>query len=271
MSMLASLRATTQSYRYFMWEHLFTPAGMKPEQVHFPDAHFEDRIAGAGGIDLQILGIGSNGHIAFNEPGSAHDTRTRTVQLAPQTIHDNARFFDRAEDVPKEAVTMGIGTILDARRILLLATGEAKAPAVAAALEGPVTRGRSGLFPADARGRARAAGQGGRKPPLLPLPDNTVILILRPNTKETSPRYGLLMRYLNSLSGITYQIRHVQGVGQRLTEIYLLGDTAPLSKDFMASLPCRGARRARPGKIPRTRPSRCGGFSPPFRLQRRDL
>ena len=129
-----------QSYRYFMWEHLFTPAGMKPEQVHFPDAHYEDRIAGAGGIDLQILGIGSNGHIAFNEPGSAHDSRTRTVQLAAQTIHDNARFFDRAEDVPREAVTMGIGTILDARHILLLATGEAKAQAVAAALEGPVTQ-----------------------------------------------------------------------------------------------------------------------------------
>ncbi len=129
-----------QSYHYFMWEHLFTPAGMKPEQVHFPDAHYEERIAGAGGIDLQILGIGSNGHIAFNEPGSAHDSRTRTVQLAAQTIHDNARFFDRAEDVPKEAVTMGIGTILDARRILLLATGKAKAPAVSAALEGPVTR-----------------------------------------------------------------------------------------------------------------------------------
>ena len=128
-----------QSYRYFMWQHLFTPIGMRPEQVHFPDERYEEQIVRAGGIDLQILGIGSNGHIAFNEPGSSLDSRTRAVQLAAQTIRDNARFFDRAEDVPKEALSMGIGTILDARRILLMATGEAKAPAVFAALEGPVT------------------------------------------------------------------------------------------------------------------------------------
>lgn len=128
-----------QSYRYFMWQHLFTPAGMQPEQVHFPDEGYEEQIVRAGGIDLQILGIGSNGHIAFNEPGSPLDSRTRAVQLAAQTIRDNARFFDRAEDVPTEALSMGIGTILDARRILLMATGEAKGPAVSAALEGPVT------------------------------------------------------------------------------------------------------------------------------------
>lgn len=128
-----------QSYRYFMWQHLFTPAGMQPEQVHFPDERYEEQIVRAGGIDLQILGIGSNGHIAFNEPGSSHASRTRTVELSAQTIRDNARFFDRAEDVPKKAVSMGIGTILEARRILLMATGAAKAPAISAALEGPVT------------------------------------------------------------------------------------------------------------------------------------
>ena len=96
-------------------------------------------IEDAGGIDLQLLGIGSDGHIAFNEPGSSLGSRTRLKTLAPETIADNARFFDSAEEVPRLAVTMGVGTILDSRRCLLLGYGESKADAIAAAVEGPVT------------------------------------------------------------------------------------------------------------------------------------
>ena len=102
-------------------------------------AAYEAAIAAAGGVDLQLLGIGSDGHIAFNEPGSSLSSRTRLKTLAKQTIDDNARFFDKPSDVPIYAITMGVGTILEARQILLLATGEKKAGAVAAAVEGPVT------------------------------------------------------------------------------------------------------------------------------------
>ncbi len=88
---------------------------------------------------MQILGIGTDGHIAFNEPTSSLNSRTRLKTLSKQTIDDNARFFDRREDVPVYAITMGVGTILDARKLLLVASGEAKARAVAQAVEGPVT------------------------------------------------------------------------------------------------------------------------------------
>ena len=133
-----------QSYRHFMWTHLFRHVNIDPAKVHIPrvaeggDA-FEKRIVCAGGIDLQVLGIGSNGHIGFNEPGSPHQSRTRRVALAARTIADNARFFSSASEVPHTALTMGIGTIMEARAILLMACGEGKAPAVACALEGPVT------------------------------------------------------------------------------------------------------------------------------------
>lgn len=137
------------SYRYFMDEHLFNhinidksrtfiPYGLTPD----PFEHcrwYEEQIKAVGGIDLQILGIGHNGHIAFNEPGSSLASRTRVKTLTPETIQANARFFDRVEDVPRYAITMGIGTILEARKIILLATGENKADAVARAIEGPVT------------------------------------------------------------------------------------------------------------------------------------
>ena len=92
-----------------------------------------------GGVDVQELGIGSNVHIGFDEPGSSLASSTRKVKLTPQTIEDNSRFFERIEDVPTEAITMGIGTVLDARRILLFASGANKADAVAGALEGPVS------------------------------------------------------------------------------------------------------------------------------------
>ena len=102
-------------------------------------ADYEAAIREAGGVDLQLLGIGSTGHIGFNEPGSAFDSRTRVTELAESTRRDNARFFDSIDDVPTHAATQGIGTILEARQLVLLAFGESKAQAVARAVEGPVT------------------------------------------------------------------------------------------------------------------------------------
>ena len=93
----------------------------------------------AGGVDIQILGIGANGHIGFNEPTSSLSSRTRLKTLAPQTRADNARFFDRPDDVPTHCVTQGLGTIMDAREVLLVAQGTGKAAAVASAVEGPVS------------------------------------------------------------------------------------------------------------------------------------
>lgn len=138
-----------QSYHYFMHENLFKHINIAPQNVYIPSgttdnyrafcAWYEQRIKEVGGIDLQLLGIGSDGHIAFNEPSSSLGSRTRIKTLARQTIEDNARFFDRIEDVPVFAITMGVGTILEARQIILLANGEKKADAVAKAIEGPVT------------------------------------------------------------------------------------------------------------------------------------
>ncbi|MBN1590702.1 MAG: glucosamine-6-phosphate deaminase [Pirellulales bacterium] len=138
-----------QSYHYFMHENLFKHINIPTQNIYIPSGTtdnyeafcewYEDQIERCGGIDLQILGIGSDGHIAFNEPTSSLGSRTRIKTLAKQTIDDNARFFDSAEEVPIYAITMGVGTILEARKLLLLANGRAKAAAVAAAVEGPVT------------------------------------------------------------------------------------------------------------------------------------
>jgi len=138
-----------QSYHYFMHENLFKHINIPPHNIHIPSGTtdnypafcqwYEQRIKDCGGIDVQILGIGSDGHIAFNEPGSSLSSRTRIKTLARQTIEDNARFFEKVEDVPVYAITMGVGTILEARKLLLLANGKNKADAVAAAVEGPVT------------------------------------------------------------------------------------------------------------------------------------
>jgi glucosamine-6-phosphate deaminase len=138
-----------QSYHYFMRENLFNHVNIAPQNIHIPAgttdnypafcAWYEQRIKECGGIDLQILGIGADGHIAFNEPTSSLGSRTRIKTLARPTIEDNARFFDRPEDVPVYAITMGVGTILEARKIILMANGENKARAVADAIEGPVT------------------------------------------------------------------------------------------------------------------------------------
>lgn len=125
------------------------PLGLDRASVHVPDGMAEDLVAGcqayedrireAGGIDVQILGIGGNGHIGFNEPTSSFASRTRLKTLAPRTRHDNKRFFAEGERVPTHCVTQGLGTIMDARHVVLLANGQEKAEAVAAAVEGPVS------------------------------------------------------------------------------------------------------------------------------------
>lgn len=138
-----------QSYRYFMAEHLFTPLGITSEQTHLPDGaapdpdaealRYDAAIAQAGGIDLQLLGLGPNGHIGFNEPSSSLGSRTRVKTLTRRTRTDNARFFGPGEEVPSYAITMGIATIMEARAVVLLATGAAKAQVLAAMAEGPVS------------------------------------------------------------------------------------------------------------------------------------
>ncbi len=138
-----------QSYRYFMQQSLFNDINVKPENTHVPDGlatdyeqfceQYEQRIRDTGGIDLQILGIGTDGHIAFNEPGSSLGSRTRLKTLTSETVRDNARFFGSADRVPRLAITVGVGTILESRRCLLLAIGSSKAAAIRNAVEGPVT------------------------------------------------------------------------------------------------------------------------------------
>ena len=138
-----------QSYHAFMWENLFRHLNIAPENVHIPDgmandvpafcAGYEENIRAAGGIDLQVLGIGSDGHIGFNEPSSSLGSRTRIKTLTPQTRRDNARFFASEAEVPGHVITMGIGTIMEARQNLLLAFGATKAQAIAEAVEGPIT------------------------------------------------------------------------------------------------------------------------------------
>ena len=136
------------SFVAFLRSRFLDPAGVDPARVRLPrgdapDAEaeaeaYEAEIAAAGGIDLQLLGIGRNGHIAFNEPGSGAGTRTRTVRLAAGTVDSLRTAFPPGEVPPDRGITMGVATILQSRRILLIATGTAKADAVAAALEGPV-------------------------------------------------------------------------------------------------------------------------------------
>jgi glucosamine-6-phosphate deaminase len=109
------------------------------EGVETAGERYEAAIAAAGGIELQLLGIGTDGHIGFNEPGSSFASRTRVKTLTQQTREDNARFFDTIDDVPTHSITQGLGTILEARQLVLLAFGEGKAEAVAGAVEGPLT------------------------------------------------------------------------------------------------------------------------------------
>ena len=135
-----------QSYRYFMNQHLFN---QKPFKASFlPNGAAEDleaevarynQLLAEYPADLQILGIGTNGHIGFNEPGTSFDSQTHLVDLTPSTIQSNARFFDKMEDVPTQAISMGIGNILNAKSIILFAYGSAKAKAIAGTVEGEVT------------------------------------------------------------------------------------------------------------------------------------
>jgi len=138
-----------ESYRAVIDREVVAPLGMDPTLVRVPGddggpietagARYEAAIRAAGGVDLQILGIGRTGHIGFNEPGSSLASRTRVKTLTDATRADNARFFASPDDVPRHCLTQGLGTILDARELVLLAFGENKADAVAGAVEGPVS------------------------------------------------------------------------------------------------------------------------------------
>ncbi len=142
-------RSHLQSYHTFMQTHLFSLADFCGERCHLPSGdvadlnaeceRYEQLIDEAGGVDLQLLGIGTDGHIAFNEPGSSLSSRTRIKALAARTRQDNAKYFGSVDEVPRMAITMGVGTILDADHVLLLATGSSKAAAVRAFIEGPIT------------------------------------------------------------------------------------------------------------------------------------
>ena len=131
-----------ESYQSYMKKNLFEKTNIYPDHCHFPfrpTSAFEDKIAGSMGIDLCILGIGTNGHIAFNEPGSSFLSRTRVVNLDEQTIQDNSRFFGSIDDTPKQAITMGLGTIMESKKIVLMANGVDKLNILNVAMNGEVT------------------------------------------------------------------------------------------------------------------------------------
>ena len=138
-----------QSYRYFMNTNLFDHVNIDKARTYVPNgleedsekacADYNEIIRSVGGIDMQLLGIGGNGHIGFNEPGAAFEKETHCVDLTESTIKANARFFETMDDVPKQAYTMGIKNIMTAKKILLVATGEAKAEALYKSLYGPIT------------------------------------------------------------------------------------------------------------------------------------
>lgn len=137
------------SYHSFMREQLFDHVNMPADHIHIPDgnaadpqtecARYDQAIAAAGGIDIQVLGIGRNGHIGFNEPADEFTYGTHVVTLAADTIEANARFFRSADEVPRQAVSMGIGNIMAAKCVVLVATGESKAKAVYDTIRGPIT------------------------------------------------------------------------------------------------------------------------------------
>lgn len=142
-------RTNDQSYYYFMHQHLFDRVNIDPERTNVPNGmepdaekecgRYEELIRSLGGVDLQLLGLGHNGHIGFNEPGEAFEKETHCVDLTESTIETNKRFFASADDVPKQAYTMGIKTIMQAKKILIVVNGENKADIVERAFFGPVT------------------------------------------------------------------------------------------------------------------------------------
>ena len=137
------------SYHRFMQDNLFSQVNMQPENIHIPDGNaqdiaasakaYDEAIVAAGGIDLQLLGIGRNGHIGFNEPGEEFIFGCHEVELSQSTIEANTRFFDSEADVPRSAVSLGIGAIMQAKQVLLIATGAEKAEAIRQAVEGDVS------------------------------------------------------------------------------------------------------------------------------------
>ena len=142
-------RTNDQSYYYFMHQHLFDRVNIDPERTNVPNGmepdaekecgRYEELIRSLGGVDLQLLGLGHNGHIGFNEPGEAFEKETHCVDLTESTIEANKRFFASADDEPKQAYTMGIKTIMQAKKILIVVNGENKADIVERAFFGPVT------------------------------------------------------------------------------------------------------------------------------------
>lgn len=142
-------RTNDQSYYYFMHQHLFDRVNIDPERTNVPNGmepdaekecgRYEELIRSLGGVDLQLLGLGHNGHIGFNEPGEAFEKETHCVDLTESTIEANKRFFASADDMPKQAYTMGIKTIMQAKKILIVVNGENKADIVERAFFGPVT------------------------------------------------------------------------------------------------------------------------------------
>ncbi|MGC5222399.1 glucosamine-6-phosphate deaminase [Micromonospora sp. DT81.3] len=141
--------AHPESYRSVIAREVIEPLGLDPARIRVPDGRlqgiqhagedYEAALGAAGGVELQLLGIGTDGHIGFNEPGSSFASLTRVKTLTEQTRSDNARFFDSIDDVPRHCITQGLGTILRAGHLVLLAFGDSKAEAVAGAVEGPVT------------------------------------------------------------------------------------------------------------------------------------
>lgn len=137
-----------QSYRYFMNQNLFNHIDINKENTHVPSgfvkddleaSKYDEMIAKHGGIDIQLLGLGSDGHIAFNEPGTPFNTLTHIAELTEQTISDNSRFFERIEDVPTKACTMGLQSIMNAKKIVLIATGKNKAEVVRKLIHGEIS------------------------------------------------------------------------------------------------------------------------------------
>ena len=139
----------SQSYFYFMQQNLFGKTNIPPRNIHLPSgialdleqecSGYEEAIQAAGGIDLQLLGIGPNGHIGFNEPGTTLNSTTHVVSLSQATIQANSRFFQSSEEIPRQAITMGIKTIMNSRKILLLVSGMGKGEIIQKALNGPIT------------------------------------------------------------------------------------------------------------------------------------
>jgi glucosamine-6-phosphate deaminase len=129
-----------ESYKNYMYRNLFSHIDIDEDKVHFPNVeHYDSRIAYFGGLDFTVLGIGNNGHIAFNEPGSSFESKTRLVDLDERTISDNSRFFNSIDEVPKQAWTMGLKTIMDSSEIFLIAQGKSKWEIIREALLGEIT------------------------------------------------------------------------------------------------------------------------------------